>query len=263
MPEISAPVPPPLTATTDGTDLAVVPTRRPLLTAVLLALVPVLFTIMGFVVGGMAKADDRTSFALAAMTTGAAAVIGVMVMSRSHASLRQYGFRAPRQVSAALWFVPMLVVVVLVYVGSGYAPQQGMVFSLVAMAVAAGFSEEIWFRGMVLSALRQRGHRYAVIVSSLIFGILHLVNGLNAKTTALYLVLQLLFAILFGVVASLTVTVTRSLWPAIIFHVAWDITSYLGGDALTGRVLALLAVEVVVLAGYAVFMWRRTPGAER
>lgn len=97
-----------------------------------------------------------------------------------------------------------------------------------------------------------------MVASSGLFGLLHLTNLLGGKSLG-YAVLQLLFAVLFGVVVALLVVHTRSLWPAIGIHAAYDIAAYLGGDVLNTAAVVGLSVQCAILAGYAVVLWRRLP----
>lgn len=109
-----------------------------------------------------------------------------------------------------------------------------------------------------MAVLRHRSERTAIVGSAVIFGVLHLAN-LFGGASPLYAALQLAFAALFGLVAALVVSHTRSLWPVIAWHVAHDAITYVGGDDLNALTLSVLAVECAVLVAYAVVLWRRLP----
>ena len=151
-----------------------------------------------------------------------------------------------------------LIPVLFAAIGFGYAQSQQFDDRRTYLATAAAFSEEIWYRGIVMATLRQRSRRTAIVGSAVIFGVLHLAN-LFGGASPLYAGLQLAFAALFGLVAALVVEHSGSLWPAIAWHFAHDAITYVGGDALNATTLAVLAVEVVVLAAYAGVLWRRLP----
>jgi len=61
--------------------------------------------------------------------------------------------------------------------------------------------------------------------------------------------------------AVIPLIVLLTLWVGIAWHIAYDFTSYLGGDALDSASLAGLALECAVLGWYAVVLWRRLPEA--
>ncbi len=254
----------PQAATTDRPDhcgpttVAVLKPRRPWPTGVLLSLVPAVGTSLGFGAAAASGADERVQYLGGAAGATVSALVGLVVMWRARPNLAQFGFRAPRDLRGVLWLLPALLVPVVVLAATGVGVGGALVPGFAWLALAAGFNEEIWFRGIVLAAFRHLGARYAVLATSVLFGVLHLVNLLGGKSP-LYAVLQLLFAALFGVVFALLTVHTRSLWPAIAIHALYDFTAYLGGDVLTTPALVGLAVQCAILAGYAVHLWRRLP----
>lgn len=237
---------------------AVWPVRASWLAAIGMGLVPVALTAVGFGAAQAAQASDRVTYLVTAAAVTVAAAIGLLVMRLAPPSLREFGFRAPVRVREALWLAPVAVGPVIVLVSAGWSAQAALVPGFVWLAAAAAVSEEVWFRGLVLSVLRPRGTRSAVVLQTVIFGVLHLANLAGGKSVT-YAVLQLLFAALFGLVAAQLYAVTGSLWPAIGWHFAHDALSYLSGDELTTRSLVGLGVVVVILAGYAAYLWRRLP----
>lgn len=84
------------------------------------------------------------------------------------------------------------------------------VMSLLLLAVFTGIHEELLFRGFVLTRLNALFHSRvaAVAASSILFGLLHAYQGPIGviQTTAV------------GLVLGTVVTLTRSIWPAMIAH---------------------------------------------
>ncbi len=87
-------------------------------------------------------------------------------------------------------------------------------FSSTLFALFVGVHEEVLFRGFVLSRLCAllKSKPAAILASSVLFGGLHLGQGPAAvfQITAL------------GLVLAVVVTMTRSLWPAILTHALFD-----------------------------------------
>lgn len=82
-----------------------------------------------------------------------------------------------------------------------------------AAFIVQSAGEEVLFRGYMLSALTRRGGVvWAVVVSSIVFGLYHIP----------YPVMQLISAALIGAVLSLFVLRTGSLWSAMGLHAAWN-----------------------------------------
>lgn len=77
---------------------------------------------------------------------------------------------------------------------------------LVSVAVVPAFSEEILFRGAILSTLRKYGDGFAVMVSAFFFGLFH------------GNFVQFPFAMIVGMVIGWAVVYTNSLLPAILIH---------------------------------------------
>lgn len=96
-------------------------------------------------------------------------------------------------------------------------PEQPMLLSF-AIVLAVGFHEELLFRGLLLTHLRRAtgGWAAAIVLSSLIFGVLHFVQGWVAviQVTGLSILLSLIF------IAS------RSLLAVAIAHAAFDFCQF-------------------------------------
>ena len=95
--------------------------------------------------------------------------------------------------------------------------------------LATGLFEEIAFRGYLLGRLGEAvGFPIAAILTSLLFGLVHLSSGFDAGVA-------IVDAVLIGGVLALSIRLTGSLWWAIGFHAAWDwAESYLFGAADSG-----------------------------
>jgi ABC-2 type transport system permease protein/sodium transport system permease protein len=81
-------------------------------------------------------------------------------------------------------------------------------------AVTPAVCEEWFFRGFVLSALRRFGLAAAVIVSALLFGLMHVL------TSNMLSVERLLPSTFMGLVLGLVAWKTQSLWPGVLLHMA-------------------------------------------
>lgn len=230
-------------------------TRLPWLVAVGFALVPVLFTALASAAAQVTGAADADAALLIAAAAALSAAAGLIVMRVSPPSLRDYGFRAPRDARAVWWFAPPVATIGIILVTAGVHVAAPTLLAYGLLAIAVAVNEEVWFRGVVLAVLRPRGIRTAIIGSSALFGILHLANLLGGESPAIA-GMQLAFAVLFGVVAAELAVRTGSLWPAIVWHAAWDFVNFAGGNATTPLALTGIALCCVILLGYAIALWR-------
>jgi sodium transport system permease protein len=87
---------------------------------------------------------------------------------------------------------------------------------LLAFAVAPAVCEELAFRGFILSGMQRSGRRWLpIVMSSVAFGIVHLISQ------------QVFNAILLGLVLGLLAVRSRSLIPCIVFHFLFNGTQVL------------------------------------
>ncbi len=124
-----------------------------------------------------------------------------------------------------LYFVP-LIVLSLVNVWNGFqmnlSPAETVLW-LVSM-LFVGFLEEIIFRGLLFNAMRKDNLKTAVIVSSVTFGIGHIVNLLTGAPVPDTL-LQIVYAAALGFLFTVMFLTGKSLVPCIISHAFINMTS--------------------------------------
>lgn len=237
-------------------------TPRPWLWAIAVALGGTVLTAFGAGFAQVRQLDPVAATYAQAVFVALSALLGLVVMWRTRPSLAAYGLRRPVQLRRALWALPLVVLPLILVLWVGVTVTAAQAVAYAALALAVGFSEEIWFRGLLLAVLRSLGTKTAIVGGSVIFGALHLAN-LFAGEEPLYLALQFALACLVGFVLAEVVTITGSLWIAIAWHACYDLAAFSTGDQLTPTALAALAVMAAVLVGYAVWLWRRLPEPDR
>lgn len=80
-----------------------------------------------------------------------------------------------------------------------------------------GFLEEIIFRGFLFQMMAKDNVKSAIIVTSLTFGIGHIVNLLNGVDIISTLI-QIYYSITIGYLFAIILIKENSLWPCIITH---------------------------------------------
>lgn len=192
---------------------------------------------------------------------GLSALVGLVIMWRTRPPLSHYGFRRPANLDRTLWLLPLAVVPVIVLILSGIHVSPVMVGAFAVFAIAVGFNEEIWFRGLLLAALRSLGERRAVVAGSIVFGALHLTNLFTGQPP-LYVALQFALACLAGLVLAELVAITGSLWIGIGWHLVYDLVALSSGDGMSTRDLFGAALMTAILGGYAIWLWRHVPATK-
>lgn len=102
----------------------------------------------------------------------------------------------------------------------------GIVFT----GIAAGFVEEMVFRGVIMSLLREKWNtKVAILVPSVIFGAVHLIG---MDFSVLSCILVLVAGTMVGVMFSLIALESNSVWNSGIVHAIWNIIIIGGGLAV-------------------------------
>ena len=126
-----------------------------------------------------------------------------------------------------------------------------------------GFIEEVIFRGFLFRAMEKDNLKTAIIVSSLTFGLGHIVNLINGsgRSTASSAV-QIIFAVLVGFVLVTIFYRSGSLIPCIVFH---SVNNAIGAFGVEGQsdphadMIMNLILIVVVLGGYLLYLYKMAP----
>ena len=178
----------------------------------------------------------------------------------------KYGFCRPTvPAKRFLYYLPLILIASTAF-WSGVKLQYGFPGALLYFIsmCCVGFLEEVIFRGLLFRAMEKDNLKTAIIVSSLTFGLGHVVNIFNGSGRDLTsTVLQIIFAVLVGFVLVLIFYHGKSLIPCILFHSANNALNVFsaGGNLNTQaeRVLNLVLI-VVVLGGYSLYLIRTFAG---
>lgn len=182
----------------------------------------------------------------------------------------KYGFCKSRVPAARFLYYLPLALIASAQLWGGIALCYGAaetVFYVLSMC-CVGFLEEVIFRGFLFRAMEKSDLRSAVIVSSLTFGIGHIVNLVNGNSQSLIGTLsQIVFAIMVGFVLVLVFYHGASLIPCIVFHAVNNSLGAFGAESAlspAAQVIVNLALSIFVLGGYALYLFKRFPmGAKK
>ncbi|MFO6430043.1 CPBP family intramembrane glutamic endopeptidase [Erythrobacter sp. W302b] len=135
-------------------------------------------------------------------------------------------------VGAGLYTLGVVVLIVL-----GYGRIEGMnpvvvMIPALYQACSAGFLEELLFRGALYRIVEEwLGSWISVVVSSVVFGAVHLMNPDATLTGAIFISIEA------GLLLAAAYMLTRRLWLGIGFHIAWNYTqSAVFGGVVSGSI---------------------------
>lgn len=123
--------------------------------------------------------------------------------------------------------------------------------------LCVGFLEEVIFRGLLFKAMCRDNVKLAVFVSSVTFGMGHLVNLLNGRDLIPTL-LQICYATAIGFLFTVIFYKGKSLWPCILTHGIFNSLSIFSVERSPVFQLVTAAVLCVLPLGYALWILQKT-----
>ena len=182
----------------------------------------------------------------------------------------KYGFCRPIiPAKRFLYYLPLVIIASTAFWGGikmQYSFPGAMLYFISMCCV--GFLEEVIFRGLLFKAMEKDGLKSAIIVSSLTFGIGHIVNLFNGSGRVLASsLMQVFFAVMVGFTLVLIFYFSGSLIPCIVFHSANNALSAFEStgtmDPKLSMILNIILI-IIVLGGYVLYLlktFRFEPGA--
>lgn len=136
-----------------------------------------------------------------------------------------------------------------------------MIFHI-SLMLGVGFVEEVIFRGFLFQAIAKDNVTGAIIISSVTFGVGHLLNLVNGSGMELAANLfQVIGAIAFGFLFVILFYRGGSLLPCIITHSAINILSALANEAglTTEKRIIFTFIEFIIIAFYIIILRKTLP----
>ncbi|MBP5193006.1 MAG: CPBP family intramembrane metalloprotease, partial [Eubacterium sp.] len=119
--------------------------------------------------------------------------------------------------------------------------------------ICVGFLEEIIFRGFLFLGMAEKNIKSAILVSSVTFGIGHIVNLLNGKPV-LETLLQIVFATAVGFVLVMLFHKGKSLIPCIIFHSINNALSAISDEEASLKFFGSVENELYISVGFSLII---------
>lgn len=173
--------------------------------------------------------------------------------------LASYGLcRSKASARSMLFYLPLILLPFLNLshgVILNYGTLETVLYILSMLCV--GFLEEIIFRGLLFNAMRKDSFKAAVTVSSLTFGIGHIINLINGSGAELLPnLLQVIYATAAGFMFVMIYVKTESLIWCILTHAVFNAVSVFSNEAaITPKTQILSCILLTVITGaYALYI---------
>ena len=155
-----------------------------------------------------------------------------------------------------LYFVPLLILMS-VNLWGGINTNNSISYILVYMGsmLFIGFLEEIIFRGFLFKMIAKDSLKSAIIVTSLTFGVGHIINLLNGAEFVPTL-LQIIYATATGYLFAIILVKGKSLWPCIITHSVVNMLSVFVVENIVTVYVSPVVLTVIPLL-YVIYLKKR------
>lgn len=173
--------------------------------------------------------------------------------------MSKFGLCKPQVSSAKMLYYIPLVLLATMNIWYGFAMKMTVLESIlyVFSMLLVGFLEEIIFRGFLFVEMAKDNVKTAIIVSSITFGIGHIVNLFNGSGADLFSnMLQVVYSIAAGFLFTIIFYKTKSLWPCIITHSVLNASSAFANESAASHALEVgtAAALTVIAIGYAIYI---------
>lgn len=184
----------------------------------------------------------------------------IIIFLKKNNLLEKYGLCSFKgNLKSFLYFIPLLAILT-VNLWNGVRMNTSVINTIlfITSMICVGFLEEIIFRGFLFVGMSQNSIKSAIVVSSITFGIGHIVNLLNGGDFVPTL-LQVFYAIAIGFLFTIMFYKSKSLIPCIIVHAVFNSLSIFSVENSSMTLDIITAVFLCVVSiGYALWILKKT-----
>ena len=182
---------------------------------------------------------------------------GITIFVKSNHLEEKYGLTGwPKNTRRFLYFLPMWIIVTGNLWGGVSPAYKGtaQLFAVLSMALV-GYVEEMIFRGFLFKALiPKNGIVTAIIISSVTFGMGHVVNLLTGQGN-LETIVQIIFAVSLGFLFTMVFYKSGSLLPCIAAHSLIDVFSKFAVPSETADKI-YVGMTIILAIAYSIYLSR-------
>lgn len=179
--------------------------------------------------------------------------VGIIIFIAKNKLGEYYGLTTLPKFKKFLYFIPLaLIILVNLWTGINIRNSLSEIIFFILTMILVGFLEEIIFRGFLFKMMEKDNVKTAIIVTSLTFGIGHILNLFNGADLIPTL-FQICYAIAGGYLFVIIFHKGKSLWPCIVTHSAVNALSIFSVDNLV-TLYVVPVFLVIVSVSYALYI---------
>lgn len=183
--------------------------------------------------------------------------ITFLLISSKHPS--QIGFIKinKKNFKILLYFIPLIVTKIgFLFFGINYNNKS--IIALMFFTATIGLSEEIYFRGIILNCLKKHfSIKQTILLSAAFFAIIHTSQAFSGEGFVM-VILSIINAFIFGIIAAEIVIFTGGLIPVILWHTSYNFINWV--TLAQGRSeTILIIIESIIMISYGVYLWTKIP----
>ena len=164
-----------------------------------------------------------------------------------------YGITKVKNLKKYLYFIPLLLIIsVNLWNGINISNKVNEIVFYIITMLNIGFIEEIIFRGFLFKMMAKDNVKSAIIVSSITFGIGHIINLFNGADV-IFTLFQVVYAISIGFLFVIIFYKSKSLIPCIITHSLVNALSVFNIDNTLSMYIAPIFLTIVPIV-YAIYI---------
>lgn len=159
------------------------------------------------------------------------------------------GFRSLRSINKSNWYfyLPLIAILILLSTKGIKSVTGTEVMYSVFLTLLVGFVEETIYRGLIFRTLLKKSITAAVVTSSILFSITHMLNMLSGQNAA-DTIFQLIYSLLIGLALVLLVVKMDNIIPAILFHFIHNLLQdqFIGNPSTTMHNNIIICIVVLL-----------------
>lgn len=186
-----------------------------------------------------------------ANTIFSAVLITLILISQK---AKYYGLKKVENTRKLLYFIPLVVIsTVGIWRGINIKNSISEITFRVLTMINVGFLEEIIFRGILYKSIEKDNKKLAIIITSITFGIGHIVNLLNGADLIPTL-MQICYATALGFLFVTILNKSKSLIPCIVSHIVINSLSIFEVENTKLSIIITSLILILISISYTVFI---------